>query len=281
MGLVTHPRSRFNFEGQSTREFNRLAELLGGRGLLIDSVVSDRNDFTLSGEKIGFIDRIKSAWLQVRAEKAWWDYLRTSHGSPETSGNPRTLFFMGMLIKRVLAFSLDQRVLERLANIDLSHLRVLDEGIASGADWVLVIEDDATYEDIQGVAEKIQTAVSYLSDGERNLFVNFSKSIDTGELRVDQIIANSQEALHLEDGTSLLNVLPPISNTVCANMYSRVFAIGFAESITASGIVPSIPIDWRLNKYILSAGPSNIECYWVLPGPFVQGSMHPISRSGS
>jgi hypothetical protein len=252
---------------------------LGGCGLLIESLVSDRNDFTLSGKKIGFFDRIKSSWLQVRAEKAWWDYLRAAHGSPETSENSRTFFFLGMFIKRAFSFSFDQRKLERLANIDLSHLRVLDQGIASGADWILVIEDDATYKDIQGVAEKIQTVISYLGDGERDLFVNFSKSIDTGELRVDRIIVNSQEALLLKDGTSLLNVSPPISNTVCANMYSRVFAIKFAEFIRAEGTVPSIPIDWRLNKHILAAGQSSIECFWLLPGPFVQGSMHSVNES--
>ena len=278
MGLVTHSRSRFNSQGQSTESFIELATQLDELGLSNDSIVSDRNDFELIGEKIGLVDRLKSAWWQVKVERAWTNYLRNSQGSVHRVRNSSGIFFMGMFIKRAISFSFDSRVLERLANIDLSHLRILDEGIASGADWILVIEDDASYRDVHGIAEKIQKIYSHLSDGGREVFLNLSESIGTEELRVDQLLANSSAELTLSGGTKLLKISPPVSNTVCANMYSRSFAITFAEAIRSQGVLPSIPIDWRLNQLILSQDPSFIDCFWLVPGAFIQGSMHPVGQ---
>jgi GR25 family glycosyltransferase involved in LPS biosynthesis len=161
-----------------------------------------------------------------------------------------------------------------LANIDLSHLRVLKEGVTSGADWVLIIEDDAQFADPVRTAGALGTVFEFLGHPARSIFVNLSESIDTVELRVEGIVSAGNPVLALSNGSELLEISPAVSNTVCANVYSLDFARDFASAIEVQGILPSVPIDWRLNQLIMEDRVTPVECYWVKPGLFLQGSMH-------
>jgi hypothetical protein len=182
-----------------------------------------------------------------------------------------------MFVKRAISYLFNSRSLARLANIDLSHLRVLKEGVASGADWVLIIEDDAQFADPVRTAGVLGTVLEFLGHPTRSIFVNLSESIDTGDLRVDGIVSAGNSMLALTNGSELLEISPAISNTVCANIYSLDFASEFASAIEVQGILPSVPIDWRLNQLIMQDRETPVECYWVTPGLFLQGSMHATS----
>jgi len=274
IGLVTHPNSRFNSEGQSTQRINELANSLSQLGINVVTLISDRNDFQSSGRVIGIVDRVISAWRQVRIEKAWDKYVRDSTGSDSLTRKHGAIFFSGMFVKRTISYLFNSHSLARLANIDLSHLRVLKEGIASGADWVLIIEDDAQFADPARTAGVLGTVLEFLDHAARSIFINLSESIDTVELRVDGIVSAGNPVLALTNGSELLEISPAISNTVCANIYSLDFASEFARAIEVQGILPSVPIDWRLNQLIMEARVTPAECYWVKPGLFLQGSMH-------
>jgi hypothetical protein len=274
IGLVTHPHSRFNSGGQSSQRINELANSLSQLGINVVTLISDRNDFQSSGRVIGIVDRVKSAWKQVQIEKAWAKYVRESTGSGSLTRKHGAIFYSGMFVKRAISYFFNSRLLERLANIDLSHLRVLKEGISSGADWVLIIEDDAQFADPVRTAGVLGTVLEFLGHPARSIFVNLSESINTVELKVDGIVSGCNSVLALTNGSELLEISPAISNTVCANMYSLDFAIEFARAIEVQGILPSVPIDWRLNQLIMEARVTTVECYWVKPGLFLQGSMH-------
>ena len=151
--------------------------------------------------------------------------------------------------------------------------------MASKADWILVVEDDGKAGRAQLVAEKISALIAALDDKEVDIFVNLSESIDHSELGVQEILARAKESFILSDGAKVVQVTPPISNTVCANLYSRRFAIRFAEAIESQGILPSIPIDWRLNRVIMESVGNDIKSFWVIPGIFIQGSMHENSKA--
>ena len=273
LGLVTHSRSRFNANGQATRMIMELAGFLRDRGMTVQTLISDRNDFDAKSQKIGVLNRLDSARAQVQTEWDWSKYLQAANGVQVDSGDPGRFFFFGMFIKRAGSFLLSSRPLERLANIDLSHLRVLEEGVKSNSDWILIIEDDGKVENIEVVADKINTLVTNLDHVELDTFVNLSESIEISELRADHMFSNSKEVFTLEDGEKVIQFLLPISNTVCANMYSRGFAARFANAIKAQGTMPSIPIDWRLNHLLMDSSGSSIQGLWVTPGIFLQGSM--------
>lgn len=248
-------------------------------GINVVTLISDRNDFHLSGKVIGIVDRFRSAWKQVQIEKAWDKYVWESTSLDSLTRERGAVFFSGMFVKRAISYLFNSSSLARLANIDLSHLRVLKEGVASGADWVLIIEDDAQFADPVKTAGVLRTVLEFFGSPTRSIFINLSDSIDTVELRVDGIVLAGNSMLALTNGSELLEISPAISNTVCANMYSLDFASDFASAIEVQGILPSVPIDWRLNQLIMEARVTPVECYWVKPGLFLQGSMHSDTES--
>lgn len=279
IGLVTHPHSRFNSEGQSSQRINELADSLSQLGINVVTLISDRDDFQSSGRVIGIGDRVRSAWKQVHIEKAWHKYVRDSTGSDSLTRKHGAIFFSGMFVKRTISYLFNTSTITRLANIDLSHLRVLTEGVASGSDWVLIIEDDAQFADPVKTAGVLGNVLEFLGHPARGIFVNLSESIDTVELRVNGIVSGGNSVLALTNGSELLEISPAISNTVCANIYSLDFASEFASAIEVQGILPSVPIDWRLNQLIMETRVTPVECYWVKPGLFLQGSMHGDTNS--
>lgn len=275
LGLVTHPRSRFNADGRATQQITELSANLRGHGFTVETLISDRNDFDAVPQRIGLGTRFRSAWLQVETERAWAKYLQTGRDPQATGRSPGRIFYLAMFIKRAISFLVSSRPLERLANIDLSHLRVLREGINSEADWILVIEDDGVAENISVVAENLAFLISFAGIERADMFMNLSQSMSDIELGVDAIMARAKEAHSFADGGKIVQISPPISNTVCANFYSPTFAARFANAIESQGILPSIPIDWRLNKLVMNSTVNDTRCYWVIPGMFIQESMHP------
>jgi hypothetical protein len=280
IGLVTHPRSRFNADGRATTQITDLSEMLRGYGFMVQTLISNRNDFDESPQRIGFITRIKSAWLQVKTEKSWSKYLQAANGSKAVGRSPGRLFYLAMFVKRAISFLVSTQALKRLANIDLSHLRILREGINSQADWILVIEDDGVAGNISLVAENLSAVIPLFGIGKSGTLINLSQSICDAELGVGAIMANASEVHSFGGGGKVFQVSPAISNTVCANLYSLGFARKFASAIEGQKVLPSIPIDWRLNRLLMDAVATNIECYWVVPGMFVQGSMHENTEAG-
>jgi len=274
IGLVTYPQSRFNSEGQASQRIIELANAMQRLGINVGTLISDRNDFPSSGKVIGVVDRVRSAWNQVLIEKAWEEYVRESDDSNSRSRKHGVPFFSGMFVKRANSYLSNSSSLARLANIDLSHLRLLKEGVASGADWVLIIEDDARFGDTVTTAGMLRTVIEFLDGQSSHVFINLSESIDAVELRVDGIVSGGNSVLTLTNESELLGISPAISNTVCANMYSHHFAREFASAIEVQGILPSIPIDWRLNQLIMETKATPVECFWIKPGLFLQGSMH-------
>ncbi len=278
IGLVTYPQSRFNSEGQASRRIIEIADAIQQLGINVVTLISDRNDFPSRATVIGVVDRVRSAWNQVLIEKAWHEYVRQSTSSSSTSRKHGVTFFGGMFVKRAASYLFNSSSLARLANIDLSHLRLLKEGVASGADWVLIIEDDAHFGETVETAGVLRMVLEFLDGHSNRVFINLSESIDTVELRVDGIVSGGNSVLSLTNESELLWISPAISNTVCANMYSHQFAREFARAIEAQGILPSIPIDWRLNRFIIETKATPVECYWIKPGLFLQGSMHGEKR---
>ncbi len=281
VGLVTHPRSRFDADGAATRQAGDLVAALadGAAGLLI----SDRDDADPATYPLDRAELLRSARHQARLEHAWRRYLAAAGGRPARGPVLDRLAAAAMELKRQAETGAllpggdgvaGRRAATRLLNIDLSHLRVLEAGVASGAPWVLVLEDDARATDVPSTAAALLEGVDALTATEV-AFVSLSESIALERLGVDGLLDGPLVA----GGPDwLVRARTPITNTVCANLYRASFASALADGIRSRGLVPVAPIDWRVNEQVLAMvadgrlGPGS--CAWAQPGLFLQGSMH-------
>ena len=277
IGLVTHEASRFNDESQATDQVSVLANLISSMGFKVDLLISDRNDFSASGEVISPLMAVRSAREQAILEVRWANYLKQQSNPDRRASFRAWIRIAGMTLKRSLDYLVSRRKLRRLANIDLSHMRILERGINSNADWILIIEDDGFIENVGETASLLARILLHLNSLNQ-IFVNLSESISIEKLGVETLVLDLDNYLDDESDRKLVHLRAPITNTVCANLYSTRFAQSWHLSMDRDGLFPSIPIDWRLNRYILEMVDlciaQDVDCYWVIPAPVVQGSMH-------
>jgi hypothetical protein len=276
IGVVTHARSRFRDDAERTA--SALAGLLGRR-LEATAFISARDDhdpdaIPLTRELLGI-----SARHQAELEDRWRGYL---------GGRRSPMRRTAMTARRIArAYGArpwagadgapGTRELRRLLNIDLSHLRVLDEVARSGATWGLVLEDDAAMPDEAAAAEVVAWLVANVPADAA--FVSLSRSLDAHTLGVEALLAPAADvAVPAELGVRLLRAQRPVTNTVCATLYRAGYAVTLADGIRKRGLTPVAPIDWRVNEVLMDLVAERRlderSCLWVEPAPFVQRSMH-------
>lgn len=285
LGVVTHPRSRFNVDGAAGVLVESLGALLRNRGADVSTVVSDRNDYDPALWPLTRSELVQSGWHQSLLEYRWRRYL--ADGSTTVSD---AALLAAMSARRMgeaaiggLVPSSEARygrtAARRLLNIDLSHLRVLDGAAETGADWVLVLEDDAWPDDPEAAAEGVLALIAAAGDTPMQ-FASLSTSLSHEQLGVAHLLRPAGELVLASGSRALLATARPVTNTVCATLYRASFSSRVASSIRAAGLVPVVPIDWRLNQVILdlwSNGDLDADsALWVEPGLFVQRSMHAV-----
>ena len=278
IGLVTHRNSAFNFSGEATRALENLSLKLEGLGLKVKTLVSDRDDYTSESFPIS-TDSLKSAAkAQSQLERDWRLFLLSQAGftAPIRFAKQAAIhaLYQLMLFKRFAATkgggtSPAAKAYRRLINIDLSHRRILDEGLKSRASVIVVLEDDASELNVQQVhvfADVIRMARDQGVD-----FINLSESISLNDLGVTRIL-NRGEIMASVQGNQVIAMDTPVTNTVCANIYGSNFATLFASYLSENRLSPVIPIDWRLNQVLMEH--PDTRCWWIQPGLFLQRSMH-------
>jgi len=270
IGVVSHEGSRYAVSQGPSGLAHRLAEALPGVEVHVNVVDLLAPDSPLVSET-GVQDSLTA---EARLEAVWARFL----------DRPRDLrwwrFRAGRRARRAW-----QRVrppsttmLRRLLNIELSHLDLMRRGLASGAPWVLVVEDDGMASDIQD-----------LSDGLRGLmecpagpgYVNLSASFSPRDLGIDHLLDPAPAAWSGSATRSVLVATRPVTNTVCAILYSASFLTALVEAMDALPLEPVVPIDWKLNMALMAlhgAGraPSG-TCWLVEPAPIAQMSMQPAA----
>ena len=262
VGLVTHEGSRFRSQGMATLESVNSAARASGIGVRV--LVSDRND---ADPHQHFVTRgtvADSARHQAELEARWRAHVAGRRVSSVPS--PLTL---GMRARR--SFNSVDSVF-RLLNIDYSHLRVWRHALATGASAALAIEDDAQLVD-EHLGEFLASLLPHVED--QSVLVNCSRSIAVDDLGITEILREAATTLQLSE-VRVTETNRAITNTVCANLYSREFLARLVAFIDRRGLVPVAPIDWRVNEFLLHD--SEMKTWWVDPAPFVQGSMHGMSK---
>ena len=281
LGLVTHRNSTFNSSGEATRALDTLSLQLKELGLQVETLVSDRDDYTSENFPISRDSLALAAKAQSQLERDWRLFLisRAGFAAPIRFAKQTAthVLYQVMLTKRLrgakgASAAQAAKAYQRLINIDLSHRRILDEGLKSGASVIVVLEDDASELNVQQV--QVFADVIRLASDQGVDFINLSESISLNDLGVTRIL-NRGEIMASVQGNQVIAMDTPVTNTVCANIYGSNFAALFAGYLSEDRLTPVIPIDWRLNQVLMEH--PDTRCWWVRPGLFLQRSMHAIS----
>ena len=264
IGLVTHPRSQFPESPGSHGLMRQLADALSALGMGISTYCEDR-DLADPIEELTAQELAESRHYLLQVQRDWASYI--SHDSKSL----RLQQWVARMRRAVEPQS--SRAARRLLNIELAHLEIMTASLATGADFTLIIEDDAHCPDTQALAGDLhdlmmRTETPYMS--------HVSTSFSLEQLGIDDLV-NGEEH-RWSNGGREFRLLRPVTNTVCATMYRQDFLLDLHQHWRAEKLVPVIPVDWRLNALLmdmyatgdLPKGYATV----VFPSPIIQRSLH-------
>ena len=168
------------------------------------------------------------------------------------------------------------KLVTRLLNIEASHCDLMKRGLESGSEYVLILEDDACSSQLGDLAN----GISGLMNAVRiPAFVNLSESFSVNELGVGHLLTVQADTLWQGDERRVVYLANrPITNTVCAILYSREFLVSVIQEMEALPMEPVLSIDWKINVALMNLYEADklgdLECWWVEPAPIKQMSMH-------
>ena len=274
IGLVTYPGTRFPESSGSGGAAWTLARLLQSAGIPAEVAVHGSNDHDEHADPVDIRRVEASVREQLRVETAWRCYV---------AGRPVGWIDRGVeslrRVKAAMRYTATRaarrrgdRMVVRLLNIQSAHEALLRAGLDAGATWIVIVEDDAVLVDADACVAVLRK-VCASPDGPPD-YINLSRSFSTGDLHVETLLRDTDSAL---TGVTIRVASRPISNTVCAIAYRAGFARMLLEEYRRLDHYAVIPIDWRLNAALMAMTErgdlGGNSCWFVEPGPLVQGSM--------
>ena len=273
IGVVSHAGTRFpDAQGESGLA-SQLAASFRGRGLDVVVSVLTSNLHRPDALPVDSATVQQTLSAEMRISRQWRRYL----------GTPTSLRGIG-----VRGFTWLRRGWQRLAppapstvvrliNIELAHRDLMRQGLESGAAMILILEDDAGDADVADLGDGIMgLTAATISEG--FAFVNLSASFSHDELGITHLLAPTGAWSGCQERT-VLAAERPVSNTVCAIMYSRSFLSLLVRALDELPMEPVVPIDWKLNMALMRLHESGQcppgACLIVEPAPIVQRSMLP------
>lgn len=267
IGVVSHDGSRYQESQGPSGLAARLGGALSDRGVRVSIAV---NSVDLFGGTVspGLVQTSLTAQMSV--EEEWARFLQRPRGF-------RSLFEIIYRRCRRLRQRLqppDPRTIVRLLNIELSHLDLMRRGRASGAGWVLIMEDDGECMDVDDLASGLVGLTAELPEV---AFANISDSFDSGQLGARHLLRSSAITWQGTAPRRVLESERPVTNTVCAMLYSAEFLRALLPAWDALPLEPVVPVDWKLNVVLMHLYESGDlrfgSCVLVEPAPIAQGSM--------
>ena len=287
IGVVSHATSRFASNCGPDGFAHRLSVRLALEGMDCSIVVNTRDDHDPVAIPVTATVVDDSLDATFRLEKQWADYLAAG-------GGRRSGPWVGIVtrlrsarahrrarrpVDGAAGVTRGTRMVERLINIELSHLHLLRTGVRSQAPWILILEDDAGCLDIEDCAAGVH---ALLTDPVGPAYVNLSRSFSPSALGIDGLLTESGTLRWQgHESRRVLAASRPVTNTVCAIAYRREFAVRLVAELEAMPMTPVVPIDWKLNAALMSMFEAGWvgcgDCWLVEPAPIIQMSMHGTS----
>lgn len=276
IGVVSYKGSRFPHSQGESGLGAQLRAALCSRGIETDLVVDMENRWDECDEPITREQIQRALTDQARLEDAWEKYLRTGH----FRGGIQLAHSLARWARRAYRYvrTPSPAIIRRLINIELAHTALLAQGVASGAAWIVILEDDAQSPDVIELADGMAGLVNHCPTSIQ--FVNLSESFDLQELGVSDLFEWGTMTWEGAQRRSIGSPQRPITNTVCAIAYRSEFVSRLLAEFALLPLHPVVPIDWKLNRAIMhmnelgELGPDS--CAWVVPGPIDQMSMRTV-----
>lgn len=273
IGVVSYEGSRFTHNQGVDGLAARLAAALRERGCSIQLVVDTKNRWHEGSAGISSEQVQAALTAQARLEDRWAAYLNAGRARSARQAAASLLRWARRSVRRIM--KPDATSIVRLLNIELAHRALLEQGVDSGSDWVLILEDDAAASNIAELAEGLLALLQACDDSVQ--FINVSESFASTELGIAHLLKKGDLPWSASTQRSVLLADQPVTNTVCAIAYRSTFATRLLQEFASLPLFPVVPIDWRFNEVLMSmfeqgelgAG----SCAFVIPGPIDQLSM--------
>lgn len=267
IGVVSHAGTRFPQSQGPKGPAHELASRIPNTQVIVNT--SDM----LDERTTPVTPRLVQASLtrELDAEVAWARYL----GQPFriSARARRALRQSKRLMQRVFPPSPQQY--RRLLNIEMSHVDLLTQGLSLQAPWILILEDDAASDTPEDASQGI---VGLMQQSHPPAFINLSDSFGFDALGINHLMSNAHPQWAGTLPRQVHVSSKPVTNTVCAILYSREFVRVLLKVWMELPLTPILPIDWKLNLALMMLFErgyfADEACWFVEPGPFVQLSMH-------
>ena len=271
VGVVSHERSRFAVSQGPDGLAAQLTTGMGEAGLPVELRINTVNLHDPSEYPVDQATVLASQKAQSKLEEDWDAYLQVSRGVTSRIRSTAARHLSGVRNKIRPA---DISVITRLINIELSHLDLFEAGLASGAPWVLVLEDDAMSDN---VADCVSGITGLLATDAPPGFINLSHSFSLQQLGIDHLLEPADVRWMGSVDRRILTAQRPVTNTVCAVLYRSDFLQELVSAMKQLPFYPVVPIDWRINQALMALvkeGKAGAGAAWfVEPGPIDQMSM--------
>lgn len=271
VGVVSHERSRFAVSQGPQGLASQLAGGLIAAGVPVEVQVNTGNLHDPATHPVNESVVRESLHAQGELEDQWASYI----GAPGTRATrirslaARSWRDAGNRFKAV-----DVSLVTRLVNIELSHLNLFDAGLASGAPWIVILEDDAMTTNVPDCVDGIAGLITRDSSAG---YINLSHSFSLKELGIDHLLEPSAAQWQGDVDRMILSARRPVTNTVCAVMYRADFLHSLVATMRELPFYPVVPIDWRVNHALMimvEKGMAGDGTAWFIePGPIDQMSM--------
>ena len=279
VGLVTHARSRFPDAVTESGLQQRLVSALTSSGMTVMSGISDRDEYTPELLPLTRQEVLASVSGELDSELRWREYLAGKpagmklHAFMLVRRAKRTIDFAPPWRRTLAADDTGPRMARRLANIELSHLRIIEEAVASGAGWALLIEDDAGADDVDRFAAQLREFLDAADHRGQPVMMNLSESFTPEVLGIEPLLTPIAAS---DAGTTwrVFSAERPVTNTVCAVLYRGDFLTRMLDVLRTIPISPVIPIDFKLNEAVIRLAPTMApgDCWVASPAPLEQRS---------
>ena len=284
IGVVSHEGTRFPLNQGADGLAASLIRALELRGLSSELVINTADDWTPAVLELTQDLAKTSQRASLRFEQTWKAYLDEGSNIGTLHRAADSLTFLARHLKlslRELSPGFRQSSMasvRRLINIELSHVKLWQLGIASGAPWVLVIEDDGSCADIKDLADGLAGLFDLHQGLMGNHYINLSASFQTKELGTGHLLASADRQWAGPQNRRIQQADRPITNTVCAIAYRVELLNAIVEEFGQLSMAPVIPIDFKLNAALMALRKREIlragDCLQVEPPPIIQMSMH-------
>lgn len=273
IGVVSHERSRFADSQGADGLAARLRRALGARGLDVEVQVNTADLHDPAALPIDERTVQASLDAQLRIDREWSAFLGR-RGLDETTRLAAR--WARRQADRVRPPSV--ATMRRLLNIELSHLDLLRTAVTVGATWALIVEDDASTDDVDDAAGGLAGLIADMDASEQPAYVNVSQSFTNDQLGITHLLREVGVPWRGATERSVLRSTLPVTNTVCAILYRGAFLPTLVAALDAVPVEPVLPIDWKLNRALMDLHGANAlrdgDCWLVEPAPIVQRSMH-------